>query len=98
MARFMRASGVVSRRVAGEVVLVPTTYPRQDAANFYVLNESAQLLWQQLDSPRSADELARILTDTFAVDMTDAAADVERFLSDLQACGAIEVQPLVEET
>ena len=98
MARFMRTSGVVSRRIAGEVVLIPTGYPRRDTANFYVLNESAQLLWQELEKPRSASELAQVLTDTFLISARDAATDVERFLSDLQACGAVEVQPQVEET
>lgn len=98
MARFVQARGVVSRRIAGEVVLIPTAYPRRDTANFYVLNDSAQLLWQELETARSADELARVLAEAYAISTSDASGDVERFLSDLQACGAVEVEPRTEET
>jgi hypothetical protein len=93
----MRTSGVVSRRIAGEVVLIPTQLPRQTDANFYVLNESGQLLWQELEVPRSVDELAQRLVDSYSIARADAIGDVDLFVRDLQSCGAIVVEPSSEE-
>lgn len=97
MARFMRTSGVVSRRIAGEIVLIPTQLPRKDDANFYVLNESGQVLWQGLEVPRSVDELAQLLVDSYAISRADAIGDVDLFVRDLQNCGAIVVEPGSED-
>jgi hypothetical protein len=85
-----RAPGVVTRKVAGEVVLVPVASGRQQRdTRFFVLNESAERLWSLLESPRSADELAQHLTTEFEVEASRARADVDAFLADLDAQGAV---------
>lgn len=84
------APGVVTRRVAGELVLVPVASGRQQRdTRFFVLNETAERLWSLLEAPRSADELAQHLTTEFDVDASRARADVDAFLADLDAQGAI---------
>lgn len=88
--RWRRAPGVVTRRVAGELVLVPVAGASQARdTRFFVLNESAERLWSLLDAPRTPDELARHLTNEFEVDGSRARADVDAFLADLVAQGAI---------
>lgn len=93
MARFVRSPDVVARRIAGEVVLVPIATRTENAArrtaNFYVLNETAELLWERLESPADAEELARQLASHYEIDAMQARGDVEQFLSDLARCGAI---------
>lgn len=88
--RFRRAPGVIARRVAGEMVLVPLA---SDAAardtRFFVMNVTAERLWSLLDSPRTGDELAQQLTQAFEVDLPRARADVSAFLADLREQGAI---------
>ena len=85
-----RAPGVVTRRVAGEVVLVPVASAGHARdTRFFVLNEAAERLWSLLEVPRSADELARHLTTAYEVDGPRARADVDAFLADLGAQGAI---------
>ena len=86
-----RASGVITRRVAGELVLVPVA-GRNDAGRdtrFFVLNSTAEHLWQLLERPSSAEELARHLTAEFAVDEAQARRDVDAFLADMRAQGAV---------
>jgi coenzyme PQQ synthesis protein D (PqqD) len=99
MARFVRSPDVVARRIAGELVLVPiasrTENPLKRTANFYVLNGTGELLWAQLESPADVPALARQLVTHFRVDEVTAQGDVERFLSELAACGAVET---VEQT
>jgi hypothetical protein len=93
MSRYRRVEGVVARRIAGELVLVPISANPTTAGggvgNFYVLNPTAELLWNMLDSPRTADELAQHLTEEYEVDLARARIDVRAFLDDLQESGAI---------
>ena len=86
-----RAPGVITRRVAGEVVLVPVAGARDSARDtrFFVLNTTAERLWALLEEPRSADELARHLTIEFEIDARQARADVEAFLADMREQGTV---------
>lgn len=85
-----RAPGVVARRVAGEMVLVPTASGRASHdTRFFVLNEAAERLWSLLEAPRTPAELAQHLTVEFDVDSGRARADVEAFLADMSEQGAI---------
>lgn len=93
MARYMRTSTVISRQIAGELVLVPIIPPGQSSgpatANFYVLNSTAELLWERLAAPADENELAVQLVDRFDVDEAAARSDVAGFLKDLLETGAI---------
>ena len=93
MARFVRSPDVVARRIAGEVVLVPIAVRTENAArrtaNFYVLNATAELLWERLETPAGVEELTRQLAVHYEISAEDARRDVEQFLGDLERCGAI---------
>lgn len=88
-----RAPGFVARRIAGELVVVPvlqTVAPSGVPLPFFVLNESAERLWEALAEPRSADELVRLLTDAWEVSADRAREDVVSFLAELRVLGAVE--------
>lgn len=93
MARFVRSPGVIVRRIAGEVVLVPIATRTEDSqtrsANFYVLNESAEMLWALLEFPADSENLAQQLLAHYEIGPDQARMDVERFLSDLGRFGAV---------
>lgn len=95
MARYMRTSTVISRHIAGELVLVPIMSPGQAAgpatANFFVLNRTAEVLWERLASPADEKELAEHLIQSFEVDHERASTDVSQFIADLLEAGAIEL-------
>lgn len=102
MARFVRSSSVVSRRVAGELILVPITVPSDQgappSANFYVLNGTGEVLWERLGTPASADELATELASRFEIDIGTARRDVSRFLGELQDSGAVRIHSAEERS
>jgi hypothetical protein len=93
LARWRRASSVIARRVAGEMVLVPLSTRASDpefkSARLYVLNETGEYLWSLLDSPRSSHELAQNLTVEFETSAGRAQSDVEVFLVALRDIGAV---------
>jgi hypothetical protein len=94
MARFVRSPNVVARRIAGELVLVPiasrTENPVKRTANFYVLNATAESLWDQMQAPADLPSLVGRLVRDYAVDADTATRDVEQFVAELSACGAID--------
>ena len=95
-AKYVRRSGVVARRVAGEMLLVPVA-PRAvneggRAAELFVLNATGFCLWEALSEPASPGNLARKLIEEFEVTAETANADVAAFLTTLQELGMVEVQ------
>lgn len=53
-------------------------------------NESAGLLWQELDGGTTRDRLVEQLLDTYDVDRAQAEADVDAFLAQLDERGLLE--------
>ena len=94
MARFRRGHDVVVRRVAGEVILVPFAVRSTDvttrAAEFYVLNQTAEQLWKALENGASRADLARNLMNAYSIDEERASADVDAFLQSMLQIGAVE--------
>ncbi|MDB4907315.1 MAG: hypothetical protein JWO05_2099 [Gemmatimonadetes bacterium] len=90
MIQHRRAAGVVTRQVAGELVLVSTvTSTAARAGDFFVLNESAEILWNALETPQSGDALARHLTLSYGIAHEQAVADVEAFVASAREYGVI---------
>ena len=55
-----------------------------DNNKFCLLNRTAALLWQKLDSPKTADQLADLLTEHFTgVERSVAVQDVRSAFRDL---------------
>ena len=94
MTRFRRGHDVVVRRVAGELILVPfavrTTDVTTRAAEFYVLNQTAEQLWTALETGASKADLARNLMNAYSIDEERASADVDAFLQSMLRIGAVE--------
>jgi Coenzyme PQQ synthesis protein D (PqqD) len=86
---FSRAAHVVSRRVAGECILVPLASRGADIDAIYDLNAIGAFIWEQLDGSRTGTEVVRLLTEAFEVHAEQAAADYLAFVEQLEAIGVI---------
>lgn len=91
---YVRSSKVAVRRVAGETILVPFGVTSSDlvtrTAEFFVLNPSAELLWERLATAQNCESLARNLMDAYAVGAERAEADVDAFVHSMLEIGAIQ--------
>jgi hypothetical protein len=91
--QYRRSGGVIPRRVAGETLLVPANarnvVPHSRAAELFVLNESAEALWHELETPKTVQDLARKLIDAYAIPPVVATADAEEFVRSLVSIGAV---------
>src|SRR2546423_15724001 len=90
--RYVRSQKVVVRRVAGETILVPFGVASTDLvtrnAEFFVLNASAEQLWESLATASDRTTLARNLMDAYAVSAERAEADGDALVQSVpENCG-----------
>ena len=95
---FRRREGVIARRVAGEVLLVPlgvrTVDEGRRTAELFIINETGERLWEWLSVPTPVSELARNLMREFDVSAETASADATAFVASLRELGMLmEVEP-----
>ena len=90
--RFQRRSSMVTRRVAGEIILVPIVRQVKDDPSLFTLDEVAAFLWDQMETYQSGSELVRKLQTVYDVAPEQAEKDVRQFLKQLQEIEAIEPQ------
>ncbi len=81
---------VVTRRIAGETLLVPIRSRLADMQQIYALNPTAEYIWQQLDGNHTAAEIQADITARFAVETEQARIDIEEFIGQLLAADIIE--------
>jgi hypothetical protein len=82
----VHASGIVSRLIDGEAVLV---HPRQGKVR--VLNRVGARVWELADGAHTVSDLAQAITGQYDVDLERAQADVTAFCDDLVARGLFDL-------
>ena len=86
---YHRSTAVVSRQISGETLVVPIRGKVGDLASIYSFNESGSVLWAALEKPRSLEELASVLCQSFEVEQDDAWRDADAFVQEMQAAGLL---------
>jgi Coenzyme PQQ synthesis protein D (PqqD) len=94
---FVRSQTVVSRRVAGETLVVPVRGRVGDLASIYSFNQAGSLIWQSLESPKGFAELVSIVEQEYAVEHDLARRDVKQFLHDLLSADLVQARERVPE-
>ncbi|MCM2257082.1 MAG: PqqD family protein [Vicinamibacteria bacterium] len=85
---FRRSERIVTRRIAGECVLVPLASRGVDVDAMYSLNPTAAFVWDHLDGDASGKEIVGELVERFEVDAETATRDYVALVSELEALGA----------
>jgi hypothetical protein len=84
-----RADGIVARRIAGELLLVPVRGQLADLQRLYVLNPVAELIWGLLDGRHELPAIQDAIASRFAVSPATAGADLKEFIDSLHAAGLL---------
>ena len=80
---------MVTRRVAGEVILVPVTQKMDKEASLYTLDEVAAFLWDEINGERSGRDLMKLLQEAYDVGKEQSEQDVQTFLEQLESMDAV---------
>ena len=89
-------SGFVTRRVAGETIIVPVSSRVGDLDAIYTLNEVGSRIWSLVDSPKSIDEIISALSEEYEAPRNQIRDDVAELLEELQANGLIDITDRTE--
>ena len=81
--RFIRNQEVVSRKIAGELIIVPIRSGVGDLNSLYTLNPVGSVLWDFLTEGHTVAEMVQRVCDEFEVSAVQAQQDIEVFLASL---------------
>lgn len=82
-ARFIRNQEVVSRKIEGELIIVPIRSGVGDLNSLYTLNPVGSVLWDFMAQEHSIDEMVHRVCDEFEVTEAQAEEDIASFLDSL---------------
>ena len=88
--KFRKSESIVSRRIAGEAVLVPLRRNAADLDSIFALNETAATVWETLDGNNTLQQVLEKVVSEFEVDETTARQDLLELITQLRDLGAVE--------
>ncbi len=80
--------GYVLREIAGEHLAIPVT--AENSSDIVVLNPVSAILWKELETEKTIEELAQIICNSFEISKDEATADIKEFLESLAEKGVVE--------
>jgi len=83
--RYERNHDVVSRDIAGELVIVPIRSGVGDLNSLYTLNAVGSVLWEFMNEGHTVAEMVERICTEFEVTTAQAQQDIEAFLDSLVA-------------
>jgi hypothetical protein len=89
---FIRNEDIVTRRIAGELFLVPVKGKLADMERIFTLTAVAEYVWDRLDGQRSLDEIRKDVVGRFDVGEEQADSDIREFIAELIEAGLIRAE------
>ena len=84
---------VVTRRIAGETVVVPLRSGMDELNFIYTLNQPGTVIWELLSAGSSVHEIRDAICREFEVAEEAAEVDIREFLDSLKSAGLIDSSP-----
>ena len=86
---YQKDPDMVSREIAGEVILVPIRRNVGDLECVYTLNETAALAWTLFDGSLTVNQIQDQIVTEYEVDADEAQRDLIELIQQLEEIGAI---------
>ncbi len=88
---FVKDPNIVSRKIAGEVILVPIRKSVGDLESIYTLNEVAARIWELIDGKKKVKDIKKAIVEEYQIGEEEAEKDLLELLSQLRELKAITV-------
>ncbi len=88
---FVKDPNIVSRKIAGEVILVPIRKNVGDLESIYTLNEVAARIWELIDGKKKVKDIKKAIVEEYQIGEEEAEKDLLELLSQLRELKAITV-------
>lgn len=80
---FIKREEIVSRKIAGETLLVPVMGSLADMQRIFSLNAVGEYIWCHLTGDKDLEEIVSGVVSDFEVTREEAARDVQEFIDEL---------------
>ena len=87
---YRRNPDFIYRKIAEETILVPVHKDVAEMDHIFSLNAIGAFVWEQLENPKTLDELVSSILDVFSVSPEIAHSDLEPYIGDMLEIGALE--------
>lgn len=87
--RYTRNSDFIFRKVVDEMILVPIHQDVGEMDSIYTLNPVGAFIWENLDNPKTLEELKSAILEEYEAPSEVVAADLVNFLNALIEFGAV---------
>jgi len=81
---------IVSRSIAGDMVLVPIRKNIADMESIYTLNETAARIWELVDGINTLDTIHNKICEEFDIQSEEAKTDLLELIDQLVKLAALE--------
>lgn len=82
--------GFVKQQIGDKTIVVSTGDLSKQFHGMIELNYTAADIWEWLSQGSSADEIAKLLSDKYNIELTKAHADTEKVINKMLSAGVIE--------
>jgi hypothetical protein len=86
---FKKNKDIVSRKIAGELFIVPVRGRLADMQRIFALNQVAEYIWQTLDGRTTLDDIRIHILSHYDVEKEKAESDILGFIDELIAADLI---------
>jgi hypothetical protein len=86
---YAKNPNVVTRKVAGEMVLVPISQGVNDLNEIYTMDKVGARIWELLDGMVTVEHIRNTITTQYKVTPAQAEADILEFLAELEKVSAV---------
>ena len=90
MDRYKARENFIRRQIADDIFLVPTGQQIFRNNGLIVLNETADLLWSEIQSPKTVEELCAAVAENYETDTESVETDVREFIGCMMSLDALE--------
>ncbi len=87
---FLQNKNVVSRKIAGELFLVPISGNLADMEKMFALTSVGEFIWERMDGRKSLEKIRDEILSEFNVERERADSDIEEFVGELVSAGLVE--------
>ena len=82
--------GFILRKVVGEYLLMPAGESAAGFGGYLLLNTVSAFLWEQMQTPKTRQDLLDAVLAKYAIDEATASADLDAMLGQFRQQGLLE--------
>ncbi|MEW6356548.1 MAG: PqqD family protein [Planctomycetota bacterium] len=87
---FRRRAEIVTRKIAGETILVPIRGKLADMQRLFALNPVAEYVWDRIDGKTTVGEIRQGILSDFETSEEEVDRDIKEFVKELLDADLVE--------